>query len=243
MDENNIKNWLEKNKYNQNEIHSLFSQIELEKNKSSNKEIILPENILKIKEGNFTLLLCDFSGIQSYIFDMHKTTFDAKRLRSRSFFVHLLLEEVKHKVLEKFNLTLENILFQAGGKFYALIPENQKIESNIYIENKISDLKKELDEVLWEKFQGEISLEFGWTESFDIAQKLDFSSKVLEADKKLQERKLQPLKIQKNITKIILFIRLLLKDLLGFVRIVGSFWQQNLMFKKICVSGVFKMLK
>jgi CRISPR-associated protein Csm1 len=80
----------------------------------------------------FLLVLGDFGGIQSYIFDIHAGAGGlAKRLRSRSFFVDLAMSSVAFELLRSVEVPLTNCLLLTGGKFLLLLPNTDAVRSNI----------------------------------------------------------------------------------------------------------------
>lgn len=69
-----------------------------------------------------SLLLCslDFSGIQSFIYKVTKEN-ALKQLRSRSFYLEILLEIVIDELLNRLTLTRANIIYLGGGHAYLLL--------------------------------------------------------------------------------------------------------------------------
>lgn len=137
-------------------------------------------------EKQFRLLCVDFSGIQNYIFSIEKETFGAKRLRARSFFVEMLLEEVKQMVLEKFDLYATNVLFQAGGKFFVLLPNISTTQ------NKIDEIQNKIDEISFKKFNAEISLNMGLSDGFSGKEMKNFSDILMQTAQNLNDAKHSP---------------------------------------------------
>ncbi len=139
----------------------------------------------------FRLACADFSGIQKYIFDISKQKSSGKRIRARSFFVHMLLEDVKNIVLKEFNLPIFNVVFQSGGKFFILLPNIKNVES------KINEIQKNINEKSIHNFNGEISLNIGLSDEFSGKNDNDLSFKnfeeVLENSlARLSEKKSKP---------------------------------------------------
>lgn len=121
------------------------------------------ENYEKISDDStprFRLVSGDFSGIQKYIFDISKQKSSGKRIRARSFFVQMLLEDVKNIILKEFNLPIFNVVFQSGGKFFILLPNTKNVES------KINEIQKRINEESINNFNGEIALNLGLSDEF-----------------------------------------------------------------------------
>jgi CRISPR-associated protein Csm1 len=80
----------------------------------------------------FVLVVGDFGGIQSYIFDIHAGAGGlAKRLRARSFFVDMANCSVAFEILRRMDLPLTNCLMLSGGKFILLLPNNEETWSHL----------------------------------------------------------------------------------------------------------------
>ncbi len=69
----------------------------------------------------FMLVGGDFSGIQSYIYQI-VSEFAAKNLKGRSFYVKLLGDAVVRRVLDAMGLYQANVIYNSGGSFYILAP-------------------------------------------------------------------------------------------------------------------------
>lgn len=68
----------------------------------------------------------DFSGIQKYIFQI-ASTYANKNLKGRSFYLQLLSDAIVHKLLIDLELTEEAIVYNAGGCFYLVAPNEECI--------------------------------------------------------------------------------------------------------------------
>lgn len=93
----------------------------------------------------FNIFEFDVSGIQDFIYTIHSS--DAlKMLRSRSFFLEILMENVIDDLLEKFGLNRINLLYSGGGHCYLLLP-NIKGSDDIFTETE-----EQINEWLLDKF-------------------------------------------------------------------------------------------
>ena len=158
---------------------------------------LLNDSLIEGDEKLFLLLGGDLSGIQSYIFDLNPENSKgaSKTLRARSFKVKILSEMVLHYVLKKLNLTKQNILMNAGGKFMVIIPNKQDLKDLLKV------LKEEIDECFFKEFQGMLSINIDWSteiafkdlgmdkfkdtverfmENLELAKKRKFSSYLFE---------------------------------------------------------------
>lgn len=94
------------------------------------------------QEDPFLLIGADFSGIQSYIYQI-VSKYAAKSLKGRSFYLRLLADAVVNYILKELNLFRANIIYNSGGSFYLIAPNTgfvrdklpklmETIEQNIF---------------------------------------------------------------------------------------------------------------
>lgn len=72
----------------------------------------------------FMMIGGDFSGIQSYIYNI-LSKHAAKNLKGRSFYIKLLSDSIVNLLLKRLNLFESNIIYNAGGSFYILAPNTK----------------------------------------------------------------------------------------------------------------------
>lgn len=81
-------------------------------------------------ENAFLLFSADLSGIQSFLYTV--TTSEALRsLRSRSFYLEMLMEHVIDEVLVACGLSRVNLLYSGGGHCYLLLPNTEETRQGI----------------------------------------------------------------------------------------------------------------
>ncbi len=97
----------------------------------------------------FLLFAGDISGIQKFVYQISSKG-AYRTLKGRSFFIQLLSEILARHFAEEFNLTLANLLYASGGKFYLLLPNTPIVKS------RLSDLNYRLNEWLFKKFGGDL---------------------------------------------------------------------------------------
>jgi len=100
-----------------------------------------------IKNGNkeeFSLIQGDFTSIQSFIFSKEGESNKniAKILRAKSLFVSMLTEMVALRIIRELNLSVFNIVLNAGGKFTILA---HKLKNEDF--KKLGEIKKEVNEL------------------------------------------------------------------------------------------------
>jgi len=110
------------------------------------------------EEEKFILLSCDFSGIQSFIFQEIKETkkFAAKLLRARSLSISLAIESVIGEIVSAFKGNSSLVLFNAGGKAWVLLPN---LEGS---DRLLEDLKREINRRLLMNYYGDIKIKMAY---------------------------------------------------------------------------------
>jgi len=112
----------------------------------------------QVEEEKFILLSCDFSGIQSFIFQEVKDTqkFGAKILRARSLGVSLAIENVIIEIVSAFKGNSSLVLFNAGGKAWLLLPNLSNSDE------LLKKLRERISRKLLKNFYGEIKIKFAY---------------------------------------------------------------------------------
>lgn len=83
-------------------------------------------------ESAFLLSTIDLSGIQNFIYTI-TTKNVLKTLRSRSFYLEILIEHIVDSLLTKIHLTRANLIYTGGGHAYILLPNTEQCK-NIFDE-------------------------------------------------------------------------------------------------------------
>lgn len=78
------------------------------------------------KEKSILLYSMDFSGIQSFIYGQYGKEDVLKNLRSRSFYLEILMENVIDELLKSLNLSVANLLYAGGGHAYFILANTEK---------------------------------------------------------------------------------------------------------------------
>lgn len=92
-------------------------------------------------EKPMLLIGADFSGIQSYIYQI-VSKHAGKNLKGRSFYLRLLSDAVLGCLIKRLNLYNANIIYDSGGCFYLLAPNTQTVKDALgdavrYVEEQI----------------------------------------------------------------------------------------------------------
>lgn len=91
----------------------------------------------------FLLVGADFSGIQSYIYQI-VSRYAAKSLKGRSFYIHLLSDACVGYLLDQLGLYNAGIIYDSGGCFYLLAPNTRQVKESL--DAAIAHIEKQLFE-------------------------------------------------------------------------------------------------
>ena len=81
------------------------------------------------KEKSILLYSMDFSGIQSFIYGQYGKEEVLKNLRSRSFYLEILMENVIDELLDKLELSGANLLYAGGGHAYFILANTERTKT------------------------------------------------------------------------------------------------------------------
>lgn len=87
------------------------------------------------KESNrtnvpFLLIGADFSGIQSYIYQI-VSKYAGKNLKGRSFYLRILSDAITKFILKELNLYQANVIYNSGGSFYIIAPNTKLVREKL----------------------------------------------------------------------------------------------------------------
>lgn len=108
------------------------------------------------REPAFLFYTADFSRIQRFIYTVH-TEGALRSLRSRSFFLELLMEHYMDELLDGCGLTRTNIIYSGGGHCYLLLPNTAAVQQ------PLADWNRAFNGWLNEQFGMQLFLANGWT--------------------------------------------------------------------------------
>lgn len=121
---------------------AMYSYIVEEKNSDDFKKWC---SVGKRDEKFFLMVSADISGIQDFIFTISSKR-AMKSLRTRSFYLDVLLEHIADEILEELNLSRANLLYTGGGHFYMLLPNTGKAR------NAIESVREKVNNWFLERF-------------------------------------------------------------------------------------------
>ncbi|MCL2045530.1 MAG: type III-A CRISPR-associated protein Cas10/Csm1 [Oscillospiraceae bacterium] len=103
----------------------------MHENEEINYKELLYDNSTDFYDKNFAIVYsADISGIQDFIYTIHSDG-ALKTLRGRSFYLELFIENLIDDILDKLELTRANLLYSGGGHFYMLLPNTEKVKSEL----------------------------------------------------------------------------------------------------------------
>ena len=109
------------------------------------------------KEETFLLYTAGFSGIQKFIYTV-STDGALKSLRSRSFFLELLMEHYVDELLAACQLSRVNLLFHGGGQCHLLLPNTKGVKE------LLKDWNRRFNNWLIQEFGISLYMDHGWVE-------------------------------------------------------------------------------
>lgn len=139
------------------------------------------------EEDIFYLYSFDFSGIQSFIYNISSDK-ALRSLRTRSFYLEMLLEDIIDTLLERLNLFRSNLLYSGGGHCYLILPNTD------FVKNTVKEFKEEVNKWLLNLFGSELYLagggEVSSAKTFNDSNSLEYSQVFRDISNKISKNKL-----------------------------------------------------
>lgn len=115
-------------------------------------------NDLKSNDDVLPLLLScwDISGIQKFIYNVSGSK-AAVSLKGRSFYLHLLMEMIKQKVLDHTNIKgfAGQVVYSSGGKMFLLLPNTDKCK------RALEEIHENLEGIIWNEHKEQLYVNHG----------------------------------------------------------------------------------
>ncbi len=105
----------------------------------------------------FLLIGADFSGIQSYIYQI-VSKYAAKNLKGRSFYLNMLSDAATLYMLKELDLPQANIIYNSGGGFYMIAPNTENIRQ------KLTEATQRIEQKMFEAHGITLFLSVEWVE-------------------------------------------------------------------------------
>lgn len=136
-------------------ISSCILEYLKEQNVADYREKLFVKGLDFYKEEAFLLYSMDISGIQDFIYTIASQN-ALKTLRTRSFYLEIMMEHMMDCLLQKLHLSRANLIYSGGGHCYILMANTEK--TKLAVENYVL----ELNEWFLEAFQISLYVGFGW---------------------------------------------------------------------------------
>lgn len=108
-------------------------------------------------EKAFLLYSMDFSGIQNFIYRISSKG-ALKALRSRSFYLDIMMEHIVDELLDKVSLSRANLIYSGGGHCYLLLPDTDLVKETL------GTFDRDINEWLLDKFHISLFVGCGYAE-------------------------------------------------------------------------------
>ena len=81
-------------------------------------------------EMPFLFFSVELTGIQKFIYNINSNK-AARALKGRSFYLNLLIDTVKTKIIHELGLSSAHVVYASGGKFYMLLPNTDDVNTRL----------------------------------------------------------------------------------------------------------------
>ena len=122
------------------------------------KESLYQEAAAFYEKKAFLLVSMDISGIQSFIYTIHSEG-ALRMLRSRSFYLEIVMEHMIDEILEHLNLSRANLIYSGGGHCYILAANTEQTKKTI------RDLKEQFNDFFLKEFDISLYVALGMQEA------------------------------------------------------------------------------
>lgn len=109
------------------------------------QEHLVKQSEAAYKEQMFLLYSMDVSGIQKFIYTIDSDG-ALKSLRSRSFYLEVMMEHVVDELLEKLSLSRANLIYSGGGHCQILLPNTKGVK------DRLSEAERAINRWFMEQF-------------------------------------------------------------------------------------------
>lgn len=109
------------------------------------------------RESPFLLIGADFSGIQTYIYQV-VSKYAGKNLKGRSFYLRILSDAIVKFILKRLKLYQANIIYNSGGSFYIIAP------NTAFVREQMSDIMSIIEQNMFHDHDTTLYLALDYTE-------------------------------------------------------------------------------
>ena len=120
-------------------------------------------NWMKGPDEALSLIGGDIPGIQDFVYTITSKG-AAKGLRGRSMFIQLLNMVIVQRIIRELDLSIANIIYNAGGNFMILGPALKQSRHGKNTVERLKELQSSIDQALLETLGGDLSLCLAWSD-------------------------------------------------------------------------------
>lgn len=160
----------------------------LNENKITDFKTLLDKESDFMNEKMFLLYSMDVSGIQDFIYTI-ATQKVLKGLRTRSFYLEIVIEHCIDTLLEKTGLTRANLIYSGGGHAYIILPNTDGIKEILV------EYEKQINDWFMEYYRTDLYIASGYSEcsanSFCNEPAGSYKEIFAEVSKKISDKKMK----------------------------------------------------
>lgn len=160
----------------------------LNENKITDFKTLLDKESDFMNEKMFLLYSMDVSGIQDFIYTI-ATQKVLKGLRTRSFYLEIVIEHCIDTLLEKTGLTRANLIYSGGGHAYIILPNTDGIKELLV------EYEKQINDWFMEYYRTDLYIASGYSEcsanSFCNEPAGSYKEIFAEVSKKISDKKMK----------------------------------------------------
>ncbi len=120
------------------------------------KETFLEKEKDLYEKEAFLMASMDISGIQKFLYTISSKN-ALKTLRTKSFYMEIMLEHIVDELLERLGLCRANLIYSGGGHAYLLLPNTEEARSTL------EKFDKSMEAWFLENFKTELFVAMGYT--------------------------------------------------------------------------------
>lgn len=160
----------------------------MNENKITDFKTLLDKESDFMNEKIFLLYSMDVSGIQDFIYTI-ATQKVLKGLRTRSFYLEIVIEHCIDTLLERTGLTRANLIYSGGGHAYIILPNTEGIKEILV------EYEKQINDWFMEYYRTDLYIASGYSEcsanSFCNEPSGSYKEIFAEVSKKISDKKMK----------------------------------------------------
>lgn len=160
----------------------------MDENKRNDFKALLDNESDFMNEKMFLLYSMDVSGIQDFIYTI-ATQKVLKGLRTRSFYLEIVIEHCIDTLLERTGLTRANLIYSGGGHAYIILPNTDGIKEILV------EYEKQINDWFMEYYRTDLYIASGYSEcsanSFCNEPSGSYKEMFAEVSKKISDKKMK----------------------------------------------------